>query len=93
MSTRITRGREPGKPKNVVGERVRVARLALTPEVTQQDLAGRLAGVGVTLDRSALARIEQGDRYVLDFELVALARALKTTTSFLLGEEVARPRK
>ena len=38
------------------------------------------------MDRSAVARIELGERYVLDYELIALAHALKTTTGWLLGE-------
>jgi transcriptional regulator with XRE-family HTH domain len=90
MPTRITRGRDALKPKNIIAARVRTARLALSPEVTQQDLAGRLAAAEVSLDRSAIARVELGERYVLDFELVALARALQTTTAYLLGETEER---
>lgn len=86
---KITRGitrRERGtRRKNLIWERVVQARFALSPRVTQEDLAGRLAALGVHLDRSAIARIETGDRYVLDFELVALAKALKVSTSYLLG--------
>ena len=82
---RITRGRPTKRGKNIIGRRVLSARLALVPIVTQEDLAGRMAVRGVQLDRSAIARIESGERYVLDFELVALAKALKVSTSFLLG--------
>jgi transcriptional regulator with XRE-family HTH domain len=86
MGTHVSRGRKGLIPKNVIGDRVRKARFALSPAVTQEDLAGRLAVKGIAIDRSAIARIELGERYVLDFELVALAKALKTTTAFLLGE-------
>lgn len=72
--------------KNVVGNRVREARFRLSPVVTQEDLAGRLAAQNLLLDRSAVARIELGERYVLDYELIVLARVLKTTTAWLLGE-------
>jgi hypothetical protein len=61
--------------KNVIGRVVRQLRLAQSPAVSQDDLAGRLAARGVTMDRSAVARIEAGDRYVLDYEAVAIARA------------------
>ena len=85
--TRGVRRNDAGKVrKNLVGKRVLQARLRLSPPVTQEDLAGRLAIRGIQLDRSAVARIESGDRYVLDFELVVLAKALKVTTAFLLGE-------
>lgn len=72
--------------KNVIGDRVREARFRLSPVVTQEDLAGRLAAQHLLIDRSAVARIELGARYVLDYELIALAKALKTTTGWLLGE-------
>lgn len=45
--------------------------------MTQEDLAGRLAARGVTIDRSAIARIENGERYVLDYEVHAIAQAFK----------------
>jgi transcriptional regulator with XRE-family HTH domain len=44
-------------------------------------LAGRLAARGVTIDRSAIGRIENGNRYVLDYELKALADALRTNVA------------
>lgn len=90
--TRGVRRNDAGKVRrNLVGKRVLQARLRLSPPVTQEDLAGRLAIRGIQLDRSAVARIESGDRYVLDFELVVLAKALKVTTAFLLGEHRLLP--
>ena len=64
--------------RNVIGAKLRALRLAQTPEVTLEDLAGKLAARGVRLDRSAIGRIENGNRYVLDYELWALAKALRT---------------
>lgn len=63
--------------KNVVGAAVRHLRLSQKIPISQQDLSGRLAARGVTLDRTALARVERGQRYVLDYEAVALAKSLK----------------
>ena len=57
---------------------MRAIRLAQKPEVTLEDLAGRMAARGVNLDRSALGRIERQNRYVLDYELVALAKCLRS---------------
>ncbi len=65
--------------RNIVGRRLRQLRLARTPAVTLEDLAGRLAARGVRLDRSAIGRIENQNRYVLDYELKALAAALRVT--------------
>ena len=66
----------PGR--NLIGQRLRAIRLAQKPEVTLEDLAGRMAARGVNLDRSALGRIERQNRYVLDYELVALAKCLRS---------------
>ena len=63
--------------RNVVGGAVRLLRRKSLPRISQDDLVARLAKAGVTMDRSALARIENGDRYVLDYELEEIARALK----------------
>lgn len=64
------------KHKNVIGPAVRKLRMAQRTPVSQQDLAGRLAARGIQIDRSALARIESGQRLVKDIEAVAIAAAL-----------------
>lgn len=73
--------------RNVVGARVRKARLAAKPTVSQEDLAGRLAALDIQLDRSAISRIESQDRYVMDYEVRALARALRVSIAWLYGEK------
>jgi transcriptional regulator with XRE-family HTH domain len=72
--------------RNVVGARVRQARKLATPRVSQVDLAARLQLMGLKIDQSAVSKIEQGRRPVLDLEVVALAEALKVSASWLLGE-------
>lgn len=74
------------KSRNVIGQRVRKARLASKPPVTQDDLVGRLARQGITLDQTAVSRIENETRYVMDYEAVAIARALKVSFAWLVGE-------
>ena len=64
--------------RNLIGRRLREVRLKMKPTVSLEDLAGRLAARGIHLDRSAIGRIENGNRYVLDYELKALAEALRT---------------
>jgi len=67
--------------RNIIGARLRQIRLAQKPKVSLEDIAGRMAARGVTLDRSAIGRIENGNRYVLDYELKALAGALKSNVA------------
>ena len=70
--------------RNLIGMRLREIRLKRNPQVTLEDLAGRLAARGVALDRSAIGRIENMNRYVLDYELKALAGALRVSICDLL---------
>jgi transcriptional regulator with XRE-family HTH domain len=70
--------------KNIIGARVKQARLSTKPPLTQDELSGRVAIHGVKLDRSAIAKIEGGIRLVSDFELLALAKALNVDVRWLL---------
>lgn len=70
---------------NIVGERVKEARLKCKPPLTQDDLSGRLSAVGVAIDRAGISKIEIGMRYVLDFEVKALAKVLGVSVDWLLG--------
>ena len=72
--------------RNVVGPRVRQARRQATPPVSQMDLVARLQLQGLKIDQSAVSKIEQGRRPVLDLEVVALGKALKVSAAWLLGE-------
>ena len=57
--------------KNLIGDRLRLARLMENPKATQSDISARLQVIGISLS---------------DIQLVALAKALKVSTSWLLGE-------
>ena len=65
--------------------RLRSARLAFDPPLTQDQFAGRLAAKGGTLDRVAITKIECGQRCVFDFELPLLSEVLKVDVRWLLG--------
>ena len=72
---------------NSLGAQIRRARLALKPEVSQFDLAGRLAKQGIDVDRPTITRIENGERYLRDYEIKAIAKALKVSVAWLFGEK------
>ena len=74
-------------PKNIIGSRLRMARFAQDPVVTQQDLLARLQVKGIVRSESASSKIEKGDRYVRDFELLAMAEVLHVSVLWLLGKE------
>ena len=74
------------RQRNIIGRRVRQARLRCKPAVSQEDLAGKMAARGILLDRTAISRIENLSRYVMDYEAAALARCLKVSVGWLCGE-------
>lgn len=72
--------------QNLIGERVKKARAAANPPLTQEQLSKKIGKLGVSIDRAGIAKIEAGIRGVLDFELVALSKALGVSLASLLGQ-------
>jgi len=73
------------QPQNIVGERIKKARLRRLPRLTQDQLSGKLARLGVTIDRAGISKIENGTRCVMDFEVRGLAKVLGVNSAWLLG--------
>ena len=73
--------------RNIVGRRIREARLKSKPPISQDDLAGRLAARGISLDQTAISRIERQTRYLMDYEIAAIAKCLKVSVGWLHGEK------
>jgi len=70
--------------KNIVGSRVRKARKDLA--ITQMELAARLQVLGITIDRSGVAKLESGRRPASDIEVAAIAKVLKVPIPWLFEE-------
>ncbi len=77
--------------RNIIGERVRLARERAKPVITQADLAARLQVEGLRMERVTISKIETGYREVTDLEAMAIAQALGVTISWLMGEGKDRP--
>lgn len=72
--------------KNLIGHRIRKARLDASPSISQDALSGKLAAMGITLDQTAISRIESQTRYLMDYEIAAIAKCLKVSVAWLFGE-------
>lgn len=70
--------------KNISGERIYQART--TKRLSQADLAARMQVKGVIIEREAISKIETGDRFVADYELMFFAEVLDVTIEWLLGK-------
>ena len=71
--------------KNICGDRVHEARCK--HRMTQSDLAAQLQVAGIIVERDSISRLENGTRFVADYELRELARILRVSVGWLLGEE------
>ena len=68
--------------RNIVGSRVAAQRQQ--QGMTQTDLMSQLNKHGIESTRTAVTKLETGFRCVRDYEVVALAKILKTTPQYLL---------
>lgn len=73
-----------GESKNLIGGEVK--RLRQQAGLTQRALAARLQLAGLDVTDLTVLRIENGTRFVPDYEVKALAAALGVTCGELLGE-------
>lgn len=72
-----------GESKNIIGEKIRSLRLK--HGMTQKALAEQLQLAGYEFSDLTILRIENGTRFVPDYELKALAQVLRVTYEDLLG--------
>ena len=70
---------------NVCG--ITVARLRTAAGISQRELADRLQRSGLDVDKNAVQRIESGQRFVTDIELLHLSRVLGVGLDTLLSSE------
>ena len=74
-----------GTSKNVMGPKLK--RLRLEMGLSQEKLAGQLQLQGIEYNALTVLRIEKGERFVPDYEIVALANFFHLTTDELLRNE------
>lgn len=77
-----------GGKKNVSGDRIHQARTAM--RLSQADLAARMQVNGVTIEREAISKIETGDRFVTDYELMMFAKVLSVSLDWLVQSKDKR---
>ena len=55
--------------------------------LSQAELAARMQINGVTVEREAISKIETGDRFVTDYELMVFAKVLGVTIEWLIEQD------
>lgn len=79
------RANEFNGKRNIRGDRIREARLRR--RLSQSDLCRLLQLAGVVVERDTISRMENGGRFVADFEVVTIADILEVSVEWLLGRE------
>lgn len=74
-----------GGAKNVSGDRIHQART--TMRLSQADLAARMQVNGVIIEREAISKIETGNRFVTDYELLIFAKVLGVSMEWLTDQD------
>ncbi len=74
-----------GESKNIIGNKVKELRKA--QGISQKMLAARLQTEGFEFTDLTILRIEQGKRFVPDYEIVAIASYFHVSADYLLGIE------
>lgn len=69
---------------NLCGEKIKRIRQLKDPKMSQRALADQLQLAGIDLDKNAIQRIESGQRFVTDIELVAFSKILDISLDDLL---------
>lgn len=70
--------------KNIIGKRLKKARLEHSPPLTQSDLSARLEIKNIIISQKSISKIESGDRFVADYELLAFTQILHVDLVWLL---------
>ena len=70
---------------NVCG--IKIAKYRKAMDVSQRVLADRLQLAGLDLDKNAVQRMESGQRFITDIEIIALCRVLQVDFDDLLRKE------
>lgn len=73
-----------GTSKNIIGTKVRQLRTA--QGLSQAALAGKLQLLGMECSDLTILRIEQGSRFVPDYEVAILSEYFNISTDELLGK-------
>lgn len=74
--------RTPAGRNNICGIKVKELRKRL--RISQRELSDRLIVNGLDIDKNAVQRIESGQRFVTDIEIIYLAKVLDITVEELI---------
>ncbi|MEF9971529.1 MAG: helix-turn-helix transcriptional regulator [Oscillospiraceae bacterium] len=79
------KNKAPDGKNNFCGTKIKQLRCALPQKTSQKQLADLLQIEGLDLDKNAVQRIENGNRFVTDIELRVIIKVLNCSYDQLLS--------
>ena len=70
--------------RNLCGMKIAQLRKGLPSKTSQRMLAEKMQILGIDMDKTAIKRIENGERYVTDIELKLFSELFSVSVDFLL---------
>jgi len=70
--------------RNLCGEKISALRKGMHPKVSQRQLADMMQLNGLDMDKTAIRRIENGERYVTDIELKTFCAVFSVSADYFL---------
>lgn len=74
-----------GNRNNIAGTNIMRIRREMYPGMSQRKLADKMQLAGIDLNKNAIQRIESGERFITDIELLAFAEVLNVPLANLLS--------
>lgn len=71
--------------KNISGDRIHQMRTS--KRLSQSELAAQMQTNGVMIEREAISKIETGDRFVTDYELMIFSKIFDVSMEWLSGQK------
>ena len=74
-----------GNRNNIAGTNIMRIRQEMYPGMSQRKLADMMQLAGIDLNKNAIQRIESGERFITDIELLAFSEVLNVPLTKLLN--------
>ncbi|MBQ7227417.1 MAG: helix-turn-helix transcriptional regulator [Clostridia bacterium] len=70
---------------NICGKKIYELRKSMSPKMSQRMLAELLQLNGVDVDKNAVQRMESGQRFITDIEILTICKIFKISANELFG--------
>jgi len=81
----VFKHKAPDGTRNLCGKKVNALRKNLIPKTSQRQLSEMMQLKGIDIDKTAIKRIENRERYVTDIELKALSEIFGVTADYFVN--------